>query len=287
MNDSFFKISNSIRDLIEPINASVKALSASTKMGWVESPFAEMGKIIKNTTELYSTEKFWKQTLTLPVSSYLQQLNDISESLKAVDPLNSLRSETVKFAFNQDSVLSSRPHFSNAWHTEVMSDSLSDIKEYTETPLTSLHAELTQFGKKLHLSGIDQNSIDGLEESFDLLLKKNRDKTLTYIQNNFIDSLAKENTSRDIELRQKILRLIQRYEYSDLKPHAQSIAMNAIHDRSTKVQLDALNVIDRWYNKEALYLLKNMEAPTHPWIKQKYLSLIKSMKDDLSESTGS
>lgn len=287
MNDYFFKISNSIQDLIDPINASVKVLSASTYAGWKESTFAEMGKFIKNSTELYSTEKFWKQTLTLPVASYLQQLNDIHESLKVVDPLHSLRSETMKFAFNQDSVLSTMPQFSSAWHTEVIADSLLDIKEYTETPLSSLHGELTQFGKKLHLSGIDQRSIDELEESFDLLLTKNRDKTLTYLQNNFIDSLAKENTSRDIELRQKILRLIQRYEYSDLKPHAQSIAMNAIHDRSTKVQLDALNVIDRWYNKEALYLLKNMEAPTHPWVKQKYLSLIKSMRDDLFESTGS
>lgn len=176
---------------------------------------------------------------------------------------------------------SSRAPFSVFEHKSLWSDILSSEKSskiiQSDTNSAQWGRVVSGFTNTFYSIRIDTEGIDTLETEFVHLKDINRDGTLNLIQSIFISNLENKNISIDSAL--KIIRLIQRFDYDELFPYAQFIITTAIHVKNPRIQLEALNTIDRWADKRALNLLYNLESPLNPWVKTKYESLKKTYKD--------
>lgn len=138
-----------------------------------------------------------------------------------------------------------------------------------------------EFKREFLAAGIDDESIDILALRVETLLKINRVATLSMIQDIYLES--REKSELDVNTSLKILRIINRFEYQDMRPFSQLIVESAIHTDNPKIQLDGLRVIDRWGNQEALNLLEKMDCPSHPWVKVKFKTLINILRNGLSK----
>lgn len=137
-----------------------------------------------------------------------------------------------------------------------------------------------EFQGDLKAAGIDEESIDFLYERLSQLMTINREASLLMIQNIYLES--RENPDLDVDLTLKILRIIHRFDYNEMRPYSQLIVDSAIHTNNQRIQLEGLNVVDRWGNKEALNMLEKMECPSHPWTKLKFNTLINTLRNGLS-----
>lgn len=182
---------------------------------------------------------------------------------------------------------SSRMPFSVFEHKSLSYGTLSSAKSKKIIQSNAVNVqwekEAEGFKNTFHAIRIDTEGIDTLETEFVHLKDLNHDGALNLIQSIFINNLETENININSTL--KIVRLIQRFAYDDLFPYAQSIITIAIHVKNPRIQLEALNTIDRWADKRAMNLLYNLEPPQNPWVRTKYESLKKTYRDAVCKSS--
>lgn len=125
-------------------------------------------------------------------------------------------------------------------------------------------------------SGEDNQATETLSK----LLTKNKDATLSLIEEYFINAMSKEKM--DESLLVKILSMLNDYDYGDLFPVSQTIALCAFNVKSVKVRAASFNLFGHWGNCESLNLLSKYEEPEEPWLKMKYNTLLHSLKERCS-----
>lgn len=141
--------------------------------------------------------------------------------------------------------------------------SYSDIKE----ELTSLFSSTNNSSEE----------IDQIEEKYTYFLTKDKGEALDFLSKSFMSTLEKEGDYTSIQV--AILRLICRYDYHELSPHAQLIAGNARIVSSLAVKSATFDVYDHWSNIPSYNILSKMDEPAEPWLKMKYEALIDSIAE--------
>lgn len=121
-------------------------------------------------------------------------------------------------------------------------------------------------------AGEDNSATEMMAE----LLVDYKEEVLKLLNTLFVDNY------KDTNLCVKILSLLGDYSYEELKPYSQSIALASIANKSPRIKSAALNLFAHWGNKDALRLLMEVDEPTEPWIKMKYLSIKKSLEERCS-----
>ena len=122
------------------------------------------------------------------------------------------------------------------------------------------------------VSGKDNQATDMLSK----LLAENKDATLSLLEEYFINSMSEANM--DESLLVKLLSMLNDYEYRDLFPVSQTIALCALNVQSVKVKSTSFNLFGHWGNREALNLLTKYDEPKEPWLKMKYNTLLQSLE---------
>lgn len=159
---------------------------------------------------------------------------------------------------------------------EVLSENSS-----TETVIPVASKEFTEGHKQRFIETI-QNVIfeagedNAATEMMAELLVNHKEELLKLLNTLFVDNYE------DTNLCVKILSLLGDYSYEELKPYSQSIALASIANKSPRIKSAALNLFAHWGNKDALRLLMEVDEPTEPWIKMKYLSIKKSLEERCS-----
>lgn len=159
---------------------------------------------------------------------------------------------------------------------EVLSENSS-----TETVIPVASKEFTEGHKQRFIETI-QNVIfeagedNAATEMMAELLMNHKEELLELLNTLFVDNYE------DTNLCVKILSLLGDYSYEELKPYSQSIALACIANKSPRIKSAALNLFAHWGNKDALRLLMEVDEPTEPWIKMKYLSIKKSLEERCS-----
>ena len=160
--------------------------------------------------------------------------------------------------------------------SEILSENSS-----AETILPVVSKEFTE-GHKQHFIETVQNAIfeagedNAATEMMSELLVDYKEEVLKLLNTMFVDNY------KDTNLCVKILSLLGDYSYEELKPYSQSIALASIANKSPRIKSAALNLFAHWGNKDALRLLMEVNEPTEPWIKMKYLSIKKSLEERCS-----
>ena len=126
------------------------------------------------------------------------------------------------------------------------------------------------------ISGEDNQATEMLS----MLLSENKDATLSLIEEYFIDTMAKEKM--DESLLVKLLTMLNDYDYEDLFPVSQTIALCAFSVKSIKVRAASFNLFGHWGNCESLNLLRKYDEPEEPWLNMKYNALLHSLKERCS-----
>lgn len=159
---------------------------------------------------------------------------------------------------------------------EVLSENSS-----TETVIPVASKEFTEGHKQRFIETIQNVFFEAGEdnaatEMMAELLVNHKEELLKLLNTLFVDNYE------DTNLCVKILSLLGDYSYEELKPYSQSIALASIANKSPRIKSAALNLFAHWGNKDALRLLMEVDEPTEPWIKMKYLSIKKSLEERCS-----
>lgn len=108
------------------------------------------------------------------------------------------------------------------------------------------------------------------------ILEEDRDETLILLNSYFVENYDDE------KLCVKILTLLNDYNYEELKPTGQTIALASISNKSARVKSAAFNLFAHWACPEALKLIMQVEVPQQPWIAMKYNAVKQSLEKKCS-----
>ena len=169
------------------------------------------------------------------------------------------------FNYNPFETLSSIGNLSSAPTTINVdnSGSFSDVKD--------------SFTSLLKSSSNSSEDIDQLESLFSSFLKQDKSEALDFLSKTFMYTMENDGDYSSIQV--AILRLICRYDYQELSPHAQLIAGNARTISSLAVKSATFDVYDHWSNIPAYNILTKMDKPIELWLKMKYDALIDSIAE--------
>lgn len=185
------------------------------------------------------------------------------------------------------------PKDDDLWH--IIESSYGDVAYQSLLALSEILSENSSIGTVIPVASKDfteghkqrfieiiQNAIfeagedNAATEMMAELLMDHKEEVLKLLNTLFVDNYE------DINLCVKILSLLGDYGYEELKPYSQSIALASIANKSPRIKSAALNLFAHWGNKDALRLLMEVDEPTEPWIKMKYLSIKKSLEERCS-----
>ncbi|WP_294143151.1 hypothetical protein [uncultured Sanguibacteroides sp.] len=112
------------------------------------------------------------------------------------------------------------------------------------------------------------------------LMNENKDATLSLLTEYVINIIS--NEILDESLLVKIILMLTDYDYNDLFPISQTIALNVLKLKNTKVNSAAFNLFGHWGNREALNMLRKYDEPVEPWLKMKYNVILHSLEERCS-----
>ena len=202
---------------------------------------------------------------TKSLEDFVRIQSDISALSMDISKILDGNSFDSSFNYNPFETLSSIGNLSSAPTTINVdnSGSFSDIKD--------------SFTSLLKSTSDSSEDIDQLESLFSSFLKQDKGEALDFLSKTFMYTMENDGDYSSIQV--AILRLICRYDYQELSPHAQLIAGNARTISSLAVKSATFDVYDHWSNIPAYNILTKMDKPIELWLKMKYDALIDSIAE--------
>lgn len=151
---------------------------------------------------------------------------------------------------NIDNIYCDRLLFNNDYNqskSDVLKSkvlSTEDFKEQNRIKFLNL-IEVTQFE-----AGEDNYATEAMA----ILIDKNRDATLTLLQEYFVGAMEHETLNETLMV--KILSMLSDYSYEELCPFSQAIALMAYGIKSIRVESAVFNLFGHWGNCESLNMLR-------------------------------
>lgn len=166
------------------------------------------------------------------------------------------------------------------WTFPKISDKITDNSSSPKVVPTNNKSFRAKYGnlfgatiQNTHFKAGEDNQATEMMEH---LFVEDRDETLILLNDYFIENFDDERFCV------KILTLLNDYEYKELKPMGQTIALASISNKSSRVKSAALNLFAHWACPEALKLLIQIELPQQPWIAMKYNAVKESLEKKCS-----
>lgn len=103
-----------------------------------------------------------------------------------------------------------------------------------------------------------------------------REITMVWISGLYNDNL------QDERFLCQLLKFLQYFSYEEMSPMNDFIIDRGLHSNFLSVQSVAISLLGYWADENALRILSNTEAPTHPYLKLKFQTLKQSLSHVLN-----
>lgn len=146
-----------------------------------------------------------------------------------------------------------------------------------DTSLTTFQKYTTELVNMLRNESFEPGVATGSESFVESLLNRDSNGTMTWLNDVFLKFFNK-----DEEILTGILHIISHFEYKDVYPTGQTIAMAGLTNKSIQVKEYAIRSFENWSSPESLDILRGVECG-EVWLQEYVSQVIQDLEEELGE----